>query len=108
MKEAKLQTYRAQFEGLNMKEDENIETYYLRVDEVVKYKKGVGEAIKDSIVIKKVLRTFSDRYDPKMSALEKSREMKTLKMDELQRILMSYEMRKEQDNASKHEAPFKE
>ena len=34
-KGAKLQTYRGQFENLKMKEEENIETYFLRVDEIV-------------------------------------------------------------------------
>jgi hypothetical protein len=35
VKAAKLQTYRGQFEQLKMKEDENIATYFLRVDEIV-------------------------------------------------------------------------
>jgi hypothetical protein len=35
VKEAKLQTYRGQFEQLKMKEDENIAAYFLRVDEIV-------------------------------------------------------------------------
>jgi hypothetical protein len=35
VKAAKLQTYRGQFEQLKMKEDEDIATYFLRVDEIV-------------------------------------------------------------------------
>jgi hypothetical protein len=35
VKEAKLQTYRTQFENLKMKEEENIVEYCHRVDEVV-------------------------------------------------------------------------
>lgn len=34
VKEAKLQTYRAQFEVLEMKEDENVVSYFLKVDEL--------------------------------------------------------------------------
>jgi hypothetical protein len=41
-KESKLQTYRGQFEQLKMKEDENIATYFLRVDEKVNEIRGLA------------------------------------------------------------------
>ena len=47
VKEAKLQTYRGQFEQLKMKEDEDITTYFLRVDETVNAIIGLGEEIKN-------------------------------------------------------------
>ena len=43
VKTSKLQTYRGQFEQLKMKEDENISTYFLRVDETVNAIIGLGE-----------------------------------------------------------------
>ena len=42
-KEAKLQTYRGQFEQLKMKEDENIVANFLRVDKIVSEIIGLGE-----------------------------------------------------------------
>ena len=45
IKGAKLQTYRAQFENLKMKEEENIAAYFLRVDEIVNIIKGLGEKV---------------------------------------------------------------
>jgi hypothetical protein len=42
VKEAKLQTYRGQFEQLKMKEDEDIAAYFLRVDETVNAIIGLG------------------------------------------------------------------
>ena len=53
-----------------MKEDENIATYFLRVDGVVKSIKGLGENLEDCIVVKKVLRSFLGIYDSKVSTLE--------------------------------------
>ena len=94
MKEAKLQTYKARFEGLKMKEYENIVAYFLREDEVVISIRGLGEKLEESIVVKKVLRSLLEKYDPKVSTLDQSRELKTLKIDELQGILTTYEMRK--------------
>jgi hypothetical protein len=43
VKGAKLQTFRAKFEQLKMKEDKDIASYFLRVDEVVNTIKGLGE-----------------------------------------------------------------
>jgi hypothetical protein len=43
VKATKLQTYRGQFEQLKMKEDENIEAYFLRVDETINAIIGLGE-----------------------------------------------------------------
>lgn len=108
VKEAKLQTFRSQFEGLKMKEDENIVTFFLRVDGVVKSIRGLGEKLEESIVVKKVLRSLPDRHDPKVSALEEYRELKTLKMDELQGVLIDYEMRKERYKPSRYITTFKE
>jgi hypothetical protein len=39
----KIQTYRGQFEQINMKEDENIAAYFLRVDETVNEILGLRE-----------------------------------------------------------------
>jgi uncharacterized lipoprotein YehR (DUF1307 family) len=50
VKEGKLQTYIAKFEQLKMKEDEDIATYFLRVDEIVNSIKGLREEIKGLVV----------------------------------------------------------
>jgi hypothetical protein len=42
VKATNLQTYRGQFEKLKMKEDENIASYFLRVDEIVNAILGIG------------------------------------------------------------------
>lgn len=56
-----------------MKEEGNVETYLLRVDKVLKSTKGLGETLENSIVVKKVIRSLLDRYDPKFLAIEESR-----------------------------------
>jgi hypothetical protein len=69
-KATKLQTYRGQFEQLKMKEDENIVAYILRVDETINAIIGLGEEIKESVIVQKVLRSLPMRFDPKISTLE--------------------------------------
>jgi hypothetical protein len=55
--------------------------------------KGLGEEMKESIIVQKVLRYLPMRFDPKISSLEEREDISTLSMDELHRILTTYEMR---------------
>jgi hypothetical protein len=58
VKAAKLQTYRGQFEQLKMKEDENIVAYLLRVYEIINTIIGLGEEIKESVIVQR----YSDLF----------------------------------------------
>jgi hypothetical protein len=107
VKATKLQTYRGQFEQLKMKEDENIATYFLRVDETVNAIIGLGEEVDESIIVQKVLRSLPMRFDPKISTLEEREDLDSISMDELHGIFTAYEMRTEQENPGIKEATFK-
>jgi len=67
--------------------------------------RGLGEKIEEVTVVKKVLRTWSPKYDSKTSAVEE-RDMKKLTVDALHRIFIAYEMRKINENPNK-ETTFK-
>jgi uncharacterized lipoprotein YehR (DUF1307 family) len=45
VKKEKIQTHRIQFESLKMKQEENVATYFLRVDEIVNTIRGLGEKV---------------------------------------------------------------
>ena len=70
VKRAKLQTLKAQFEGLKIKEEENISKYFERIDELVNVVWGLGEIVLDSDIVDKVLRTLLVAYNPKVSTIE--------------------------------------
>ena len=57
-KESKIHTYKGQFQSLNMKEEENIGEYLLRVDAVVNAIRGLGGELKEREVVDKVLITL--------------------------------------------------
>jgi hypothetical protein len=107
VKVAKLQTYRGQFEQLKMKEDEDIATYFLRVDETVNVIIGLGEEIKEYVIVQKVLRSLPMRFNPKISALEEISNLNSISMGELHGIFTAYEMRTEQENSYVKEVAFK-
>ena len=71
IKEGKLQTFRAQFEGLRMNDEEDIANYILRVNEIVNLIRGLGEKMKDAVVVKKILRSLSSKFDSKVSTKQK-------------------------------------
>jgi hypothetical protein len=108
VKDAKLQTYRVQFENLQMKEDETIGKYFLRVEELVNAMKSLGEKIEEPSLVQKILRSLPDRFNPKVSAIEELNDIKTLSFDQLLGTLTSYEMRIVTDKPTSREASFKE
>jgi hypothetical protein len=107
VKATKLQTYRGQFEQLKMKEDEDITTYFLRVDEIVNEIIGLGEEIEEFVIVQKILRSLLMRFNPNISALEERSDLDSIRMDKLHGIFTTYEMRTEQENTDVKEAPFK-
>jgi hypothetical protein len=107
VKDAKLQTYRVQFEKLQMKEDETIGKYFLRVEELVNAMKALGEKIEEPSLVQKILRSLPDRFNPKVSAIEELNDIKTLSFDQLLGTLTAYEMRIVTDKTTSREASFK-
>ena len=90
-----------------MKEDENIVAYFLWVDEIVNAIIGLGEEIKESVIVQKVLRSLPMRFNHKISALEERLDQKSISIDELHGIFIAYKMRTEQENTDVKEASFK-
>jgi hypothetical protein len=107
VKDAKLQTYRIQFEQLKMKEDETIGKYFSRVEEMVNAMKALGETIDEPSLVQKILRSLPDMFNPKVSAIEELNDLKTLGFDQLLGTLTAYEMRIVKYKHTSREASFK-
>jgi hypothetical protein len=68
---------------------------------------GLGEEIKESVIVQKVLRSLSMRFEPNISALEERADLNSISMDEVHGIFTSYGMRTEKENPDIKEASFK-
>jgi hypothetical protein len=91
-----------------MNEKEDIATYFLRVDRVVNAIRRLGEEIDESLVVQKVLRSLLFKYDAKVSAIEETRDLTKMTMDELHGSLITYEMRTgTESDQPNNEATFK-
>eukprot|EP00253_Pinus_taeda_P009667 PITA_09667 len=89
-----------------MYNDESVANYFLRVYEIVNCMKNLGEEIKEDVVVEKVLRSLSLRFETKVSAIKEKENLQNLKMSQLQGIVTTYEMRKG-GPSDRREATFK-
>eukprot|EP00253_Pinus_taeda_P009420 PITA_09420 len=77
-----------------MHTDESVASYFLHIDEIVNCMKNLGEEIKEVVLVEKVLRSLSPKFDSKVSAIEEKQNLQSLTMSQLHIILPAYEMRK--------------
>jgi hypothetical protein len=75
-----------------MNEEESIQDYFLHVDENGNTIKGLGEEIKENIIVKKVLRKLLSIFNPEIFGIEELNDLDMLKMYELHGILIACEM----------------
>ena len=90
-----------------MKEEENMATYFLQVDEIVNIIKGIGEKVDEQVIVQKILSSMLMIFDSKISAIEERSDLNTITMDKFHGILIAYEMRIEQEDLAEKEASFK-
>lgn len=75
-----------------MNQDEVNAKFFLRVDEVVNVMMGIGETIKESVIVQKTLRSLLSKFNPKVSAIEEIANFETVTKDQLLGSLTTYEI----------------
>ena len=65
----KLQSLRIQYENIRMHNNESIASFFLRLDEIVNRMRNLGEYIKDTTLVQKILRSLTPKLDSKVSAI---------------------------------------
>ena len=92
VKDTKLQMLTTQFEELRISEDESFDSFYSKLNEVVNGKFNLGEKTKDSKVVRKILRSLSESFHAKVIAIEESKDLDEIKVQELISSLQTYEL----------------
>ena len=103
----KLQNTKRDFESLQMKEIEDIDSFMNRVITIVNELKIYGEEIKDQIVVEKVLGSFSTKFDVVVATIKEAKYLASLTIDELMGSLLSHEARIYRNKDSTLEISFK-
>ena len=92
VKDTKLQILTTRFEELKMGGDEAFDSFYGKLDEIVISKLNLGEKIEDSKVVRKILRSLPESFKAKVTAIEESKDLNEIKIQELIGYLQTYEL----------------
>ena len=90
------------FEELKMGSDEAFESFYGKLNEIVIAKLNLGEKIEDVKVVRKILRSLPEAFRAKVTAIEKSKDLDEIKIQELIGSLQTYELGLPSHKSSKY------
>jgi len=76
-----------------MKEGEKLDTYVGRTLGIVNRMKSIGEEIKASMVVSKILISLTPKFNYVVCSIEESNDLSTLSLDELHGSLLVHEQR---------------
>ena len=82
-KDTKLQMLTTRFEELKMSDDESFDSFYGKLNEVVIGKFNMGEKTEDSKIVRKILRSLPESFRAKVTAIEESKDLDDIKVQEL-------------------------
>ena len=83
VKDTKLQILTTQFEKLKMSEDESFDSFYGKLNDVVIGKFNLGQKTEDSKIVRKILRSLLESFHAKVTAIEESKDLDDIKVQEL-------------------------
>jgi transposase InsO family protein len=89
---------------MKMKESEGVSDYITRVQTMVNQLKRNGETLTDARVVEKILRSLSENFENVVCAIEESKNLEEMTVDDLVGSLEAHEQRKKKKNESLEEA----
>ena len=75
-----------------MGDDESFDSFYGKLNEIVIAKLNLGKKIEDAKVVRKILRSLPESFRAKVTAIEESKDLDEIKIQELNGSLQTYEL----------------
>lgn len=93
VKKARIQTLKTEFESLQMKDNDQLDDFCMRLNGLVTNIRALGEEINESYVVKKLLRAVPTKFLQIASTLEQFGNMETMTVEEIVGSLKAHEER---------------
>ena len=88
----KLQQLTSKFESIRMSDDESFDEFYAKLNDIVNSAYNLGEIYNQPKIVKKIPRSLTENFRPKVTAITESKDVDSIPVDELVRSLQSYEL----------------
>ncbi|RVW93457.1 hypothetical protein CK203_035031 [Vitis vinifera] len=98
---SKLQMLTARFETIRMEDHEKFGEFHAKLMDIMNSSFNLGEPIPNSKVVRKILRSLPERFSAKVTTIEESKDVDSLKVDELVGSLQTFEITLESPRKSK-------
>ena len=84
----KLQQLTSKFESIRMSDDE----FYAKLNDIVNSAYNLGEIYDQPKIVRKILKSLTENFRPKVTAITESKDVDSIPVDELVGSLQSYEL----------------
>ena len=75
-----------------MSDDESFDEFYAKLNEIVNSAYNLGKIYDQPKIVKKILRSLTEDFTPKVTAITESKDVDSIPVDELVGSLQSYEL----------------
>ena len=86
----KLQQLTSRFESIKMFDDETFDEFYVKLNDIVNFTFNLGEVYNQSKVVREILRSLTQDFRSKVTAITESEDVDTIPVDEFAGSLQSY------------------
>ena len=95
----------SKFESIRMFDDESFDKFYAKLNGIINSAYNLGEIYDQPKIVMKILRSLTENFRPKVTAITERKNADSIPIDELVGSLQSYELNLSKTSKSKSIAP---
>ena len=92
VKRNKLLSLTTRFENLRMHDDESLSEFYTKLCDIANESFVLGEKIPETTLVRKIMRSLSDRFSSNVITIEEAKELDSMKVNYLMGSFCEFEM----------------
>ena len=87
-----MQQLTSRFESIRMFDDESSDEFYAKLNDIVNFAYNLGKIYDQPKIVRKILRSLTENFRPKVTAIIESKDVDSIPVDELVGSLQSYKL----------------